>query len=324
MMGGVISLRSSPGKGSTFSVQLRLPLDDQAPAEPAPPAALGAFRMLVVDDNPVNLRVLSEQLRGLKIRFDCVSSAGDALRQLNQAHDEGDPYQVVITDYLMPGMDGEMLGRAIKAAPALAGTGLILITSSGPFGDRARFKDAGFAAVLTKPVKSSALLRALTDVCFAARPPDAIAACGAAAEASAAAQIGRAKHRVLLAEDNAVNQKVALRLLERLGCSVDVAASGSEAVEKYRAAPYDIVFMDCQMPLMDGYEATAAIRRLESAGAHIPIVALTANAMQGDRDVCLAQGMDDYIAKPINTGDLIRVLQRWLGQKTSEPETAVV
>jgi CheY-like chemotaxis protein len=276
-------------------------------------------RVLGVDDNPTNLFVLREQLNSWGLRNDSSSSSEDALKLLRAAKSAGNPYQIAILDQQMPIMDGEELGRTIKADAKLKNTVLVLLTSIGARGDAARMKQAGFSAYLTKPARASQLLSALITLLgnqkhassaqFVTR--HSVAEDRATIFPGEPAQpIFRA--RILIVEDNAVNQMLAARLLEKLGCRVDVAANGREAVEMVGLLPYDAIFMDCQMPEMDGFEATQEIRRREGSSVHRPIIAMTANAMQGDRERCLDAGMDDYVSKPIRKADLIEALERRL------------
>jgi CheY-like chemotaxis protein len=326
LMGGAIGISSAPGRGSTFWFTLRLPLDRTAPAGPRHAVDLTACRMLVVEDNEVNRRILREQLRSREIRFDIANSAMEALGLLRAACQSGDRYQAAMIDCMMPEMDGEMLGRAIKADPLLRDTRLIMLSSAGMRGDFARLRDAGFAAYLTKPVKPSLLFDTLAAVCDT-EPALSILAPQRLIEAEAA-NAEPPRYRILLAEDNIVNQKVAGKLLDKLRCRVDMAANGKEALEMWERLPYDLILMDWQMPEMDGLEATRAIREREDRGhedreskgkdkrTRIPIVAMTAGAMQGDRELCLAAGMDDYLSKPIKIADLRSVLDRWAGRST--------
>jgi signal transduction histidine kinase/CheY-like chemotaxis protein len=316
LMGGAIGISSAPGQGSTFWFTLRLPLDRTAPPGPLHAIDLTACRMLVVEDNEVNRRILREQLHSRQIRFDMANSAMEALALLRAAGQTGDRYQVAMVAYMMPEMDGEMLGRAIKADPLLRDTRLIMLSSAGMRGDFARLRDVGFAAYLTKPVKPSLLFDTLAAVCNP-NPPPSVPAPDRAIEsrpANAAASPKPPQYRILLAEDNIVNQKVAGKLLEKLHFSVDLASDGKEAVEMWEKFPYDLILMDCQMPEMDGLEATQAIRAREDEAkrSRIPIIAMTAAAMQGDRELCLAAGMDDYLSKPVKSTELQNVLDRWV------------
>jgi PAS domain S-box-containing protein len=336
LMGGTMSVESRAGEGSQFWMTLPLSLD-VPPEEAEPPHAdLSGARVLGVDDNPTNLFVLREQLNSWGLRNDMCSCAEDALRILRAAASAGDPYHIAVLDQQMPGMDGETLGGLIKAAPELQSTLLVMLTSLGLRGDAARMKALGFAAYLTKPTRQSQLLDALATVWSArskVKPAqlvtrhtlaEARAASPAAPPPQPEAQRNAAavRGRILVVEDNVVNQRVASRLLEKMGFRVDLAANGGEAVEMIELLPYDAVFMDCQMPEMDGYQATREIRNREGNGKHRVIIAMTANAMQGDREKCLAAGMDDYISKPIRAPDLAGVLTRHLPQFAASEKRA--
>jgi PAS domain S-box-containing protein len=328
LMGGTVGATSHVGTGSTFWFTLRLPLDREAPAPPMPRGDLRGVRILVVDDNEVNRRVLHEQITSWGMRNGGVATGPEALAVLRQAHAAGDPYRIAILDHQMPGMDGEQLAQAIKEDAALRETVLVMLTSTGQRADARRFLQAGFAAYLIKPVRQSQLLDAL-----ATSLGDHLRERGTGAKSRRTGaspsprdlpplEGGAVRARVLVAEDNIVNQRVAVRMLEKLGCRADVAANGKEAVEMLSLLPYDLVFMDCQMPEMDGLEATEAIRRQEAKppgesggaqpGGRTPICAMTANTMQGDREKCLEAGMDDYIGKPVKPQDLEAVLNRWV------------
>lgn len=326
LMGGAIAAKSRVGVGSTFWFTLRLPLQKQPPLPVAPRVDLARVRVLIVDDNSVNRLVLQEQLRGWKMRIGSSASSGEALRALRDASIADNPYQMAILDYQMPEMDGEMLGRAIKADPLLRNIQLVMLSSLGQEGDvRERLKKIGFAAYLVKPARQSDLLATLTDIWDAhchRRPIDLISDTSSSVaplEAQAVSNLDYsfAGTHVLLAEDNAVNQIVGATMLRNLGCEVDVAVNGREAAEMTKNFHYDIVFMDCEMPQMDGYEATAAIRR-QPHGKHVPIVAVTALAMQGDQERCLNAGMDDYISKPVKQEDFAAALCRWASDKINE------
>ena len=322
LMGGTVGATSRPGEGSTFWFTLCLPVDPEAPRAPfpLPTADLEGVRVLIVDDHEINRRVLQEQLESWNLRHQGVASGEEALAALRQAHRAGAPYHIALLDHRMPGMDGETLGRVIKADPELRETVLVLLASFGQRGDAERFLEAGFAGYLVKPVRQSHLMDALASVWGAGTQerPTVLVTRHTLAEAKSrgakpVAPTTRAelfRMRVLVAEDNVVNQRVAVRMLEKQGCRVDVAANGVEALEMLKALPYDLIFMDCQMPEMDGFEATAEIRRREKlSGHHVPIIAITANAMQGDRERCLEAGMDGYIAKPIEPEELRKALQ---------------
>ncbi|HXM94781.1 MAG TPA: response regulator [Candidatus Dormibacteraeota bacterium] len=319
LMGGRMGVESEVGEGSRFWFTLLLPVD-LTPTDTAPiDMDMTGVRVLSVDDNPTNLFVLREQLNSWGLRNDSSSSAADALKRLRAAQSAGDPYHIAILDQQMPTMDGEELARTIKADAKLKNTVLVLLTSNGVRGDAVRMKEAGFSAYLTKPSCESQLRNVLVTMWGnQKRAPSAqFVTRHSVAEGQAtifpgepAQPISRA--RVLIVEDNAVNQLVAARMLEKLGCRVDVAANGREAVEMVDLLPYDAIFMDCQMPEMDGFEATREIRRRERSSVHRPIIAMTANATQGDRERCLDAGMDDYISKPMRKADLTEALERHL------------
>ena len=324
LMGGAVGAESRLGKGSRFWLTLPLALDPEAPQkapnESLPTADLQGVRVLLVDDSKVNRRVMQEQLKGWGLQAECDGSGKRALAALRSAQLACDPFQIVLLDYRMPGMDGEAVARAIKADPVLRETLLVLLTSYGQRGDAKRFQEAGFAAYLVKPVRQSQLLDALAAVWRAraeGRPTELVTrhtlAEAYATEKASYGTRGRTNHaRVLVVEDNVVNQKVAVRMLEKLGCRADVAADGKEALEMLEILLYDLVFMDCQMPEMDGFEATAEIRRREGrSGGRLPIIGLTANAMQGDRERCLEAGMDDYITKPVLPENLRKAVERY-------------
>jgi CheY-like chemotaxis protein/HPt (histidine-containing phosphotransfer) domain-containing protein len=229
-------------------------------------------------------------------------------------------YDLAILDMLMPEADGFELARAIKSDPSIALIRLVMLTSLGERGDGAKARDAGIAAYLTKPVKQSQLFDCLTLVHNAAEMTDEPRKTSNLITRHALQEAKQMSHRlILLAEDNVVNQKVAVRQLQKLGYRADTVADGREAIEALGRIPYDLVFMDCQMPEMDGYEATAQIRLAEAGGStHTPIVAMTAHAMDGDREKCLAAGMDDYITKPIKVEELSRVLSAFLDRPKEE------
>jgi signal transduction histidine kinase/DNA-binding response OmpR family regulator len=319
LMGGRLGVTSQVGVGSTFCFSLHLPLVESISPAPILPEALVGIRALIVDDNPVNRRMLDEQVGRWGLCNDSVASGAEALEALHRAQSSGNPYQIAIVDYQMPEMDGEKLGKAIKADPTLRQTALILLTSVSQQMDRQHLIAAGFAAVLVKPVRALQLINALATVwgtqAINGRPEDAVAPTPTIphpiplVDPLTAGQPVRA--RVLLAEDNLVNQKLAVRMLEKLGCRVDVAANGREAVEMLTMLLYDVVFMDCEMPELDGYAATSEIRRREGASRHTPIIAMTAHAMAGDREKCLGVGMDDYLSKPVRIATLQEMLRRW-------------
>ena len=321
LMGGEIGVQSADGAGSTFWFTLPLPEDTSPAPEPIPSVALDGVHAIVVDDVPINVQVQTEFMKAWGMRVDAATSGAQALAMLQHAAKTGDPVRVALFDFLMPGMDGEMLAKAVREDPAIADIALILATSAAQRGDAERFHNGGFNAYLTKPFRPETLLRTLEAVLSGPRgwsesvpivtrhllnerqrpdsEPARLVPVRATTELRSSVNVPRTNvARVLLAEDNPVNQMVAVKMLERLGCRVDVAADGQEAVKMSERFPYDVIFMDVQMPIFDGLEATRRIR-LRPDGAKVRIVAMTANAMDGDRELCLAAGMDDYVSKPI-------------------------
>ncbi|MGB3635393.1 MAG: PAS domain S-box protein [Rubrobacteraceae bacterium] len=316
LMGGEIWVESEPGGGSTFCFTARFEkISTEAPSGPRPRADLRGLKALIVDDNATNRTVLRHQITPWGMRVDDAREGAEALDKLRSAAENGEPYDLALLDMQMPKMDGLELARAIKQNPSISKTRLVLVTSMGQRGDAEEAHSAGIEAYLTKPVRQSQLYDMLSIVMGAteaeAEPSDdnrPLVTTHTLKEAE-----GRSRARLLLAEDNEVNQKVAVRTLEKLGYRVDVSDDGAEAVEAVSRADYAAIVMDVQMPNMDGYAATVEIRRRESEeGGHIPIIAMTANALQGDREKALEAGMDDYIAKPVRAEELREVLGRWV------------
>ena len=308
LMGGAIGLESEPGRGSSF--WFTLPFENTS----GPPAAEPAggedsnIRALVVDDNAVNREIICRYLGTWRMRFESAASGEAALRSLIREAAGEDPFRLVIFDMQMPEMDGLMLVRAIQANPAIAGIKKVMMTSSGDFLSAKEIAAEGISVCLTKPVQPSALFDALNSAISGARakaPPEA------APPAPEEARPANKYFKVLIAEDNAVNQMVELKQLAKLGYRADVAADGLEVIAALKRGPYDLVLMDCQMPNMDGFQATAEILKMEEGRRHTPIIAMTANAMRGDRERCLAAGMDGYISKPVRLEQLAEVLAQW-------------
>jgi signal transduction histidine kinase/ligand-binding sensor domain-containing protein/DNA-binding response OmpR family regulator len=315
LMGGRIGVESEAGRGSTFWFELILDLGSpQAPDNAALMAAIATRRVLIVDDHETNRRILIHTLRRWGVRPQEAVSASAALRQLRDAALRFEPFDLAILDFNMPDMNGLELAEAIRADPACSGTTLFLLSSSLLHNERPRIERLGLMASFQKPVRQTALLRALQKIWA---PAGAVAAtAGAASPRALSVNLGRSG-RILIVEDNVTNQTLARKMVEKLGHRGEVAANGREALAVLDAPGregYDLILMDCQMPEMDGYEATREIRQREvGSGRHTPIVAMTANAVEGEREHCLAVGMDDYIAKPVKISVLVAVLQRWMG-----------
>jgi CheY-like chemotaxis protein len=305
MMGGRIWATSESERGSTFAFTIRLGVAEQAPEiVPARRTAVVGARVLAVDDNATNRRILQEVLCGWQMRPTLCVSGAEALVELERAAAAGEPYPLVLLDAHMPEMDGFTLASRIQQSPLLAGIRLVMLTSAGQTDDVARCRKLGIEAYLLKPIKQSDLLTTLLNALDAGRrlPP--------APEAATPAS-GPRVFRVLLAEDNVVNQKLGVRLLEKRGHTVVVAGNGREALEVLARESFDVILMDVQMPEMDGLEATAAIRADEArTRRHLPIIAMTAHAMKGDRERCLAAGMDAYVAKPIQPKELYEAIDQ--------------
>jgi PAS domain S-box-containing protein len=324
LMGGEVGVSSEEGAGSTFWFTARLGIaQDTAKTRPAPPIALRGQRIIIVDDNMTNRKVLMGQLSLCGMDAVCASSADEALSLMRHAAAAGRPFEVALLDHQMPGCDGATLGKTILAEHSLRGARLILLTSSGQRGDGRLFSDLGFAGYLLKPVTH----RDLTD-CL-------MMVLGTQAEgwrmstqpivtrhALRSQRVREAQHHILLAEDNIVNQKVACRILEKLGFRVDVAGDGQAAYEAWQSGRYHLILMDCQMPVMDGYETTRKIREQEAGRKRIPIIALTAHAMKGADNECRAAGMDAYLSKPIDKDQLEKSLHHWLSEAGDGSVTA--
>ena len=319
MMGGCIWVESAPGQGSTFHFTVRLGVAESCePTWPALPSTLADVRVLVVDDNATNRRILEEMLWGWRMRPTLAEGAHAALSLLEQAADAGTSFSLVLTDVNMPEMDGFDLVEEIRRHTQLSDTTIVMLTSAGQRGDAARCRQLGVAAYLTKPIGESELLDAILRV-LASNPQTK----GPALVTRHSLREEKRSLRILLAEDNEVNQKLAVRLLEKRGHRVAVANNGREALEWFERETFDVALLDVQMPEMDGFEATAAIRKRElTTRHHMPIIAMTAYAMQGDRERCLASGMDGYIAKPIQPRRLFEVLDEMVASSEPQVETS--
>ncbi len=313
LTGGEIGVESEPGEGSTFWFTAWLEKqNDAAGVAPVPLADLTGLRVLVVDDNATNRRILVRQTSFWGMTPVEAGSGALALQALRDAAGRGEPFDIALLDFNMPEMDGFELARAIKADDSVAPARLVLMPSFGQSGDAQAAREAGIAAYLMKPVRQSQLFD-----CLATVTGEAVLSAPQSAPPRLVTRHTRgesklsSRTRILVAEDNPVNQKVAARQLEKLGLRADAVANGLEALEAVAKIPYDIVLMDCQMPEMDGYAATAELRRREGAGRRTTVIAMTAHALEGDREKCLAAGMDDYLTKPVKIEELEEALARW-------------
>jgi len=316
LMGGEIGVDSVPGKSSRFWFTARLEKQPAAAtAAPVPQVQVEGLRVLIVDDNATNRKILIHQVAAWKM---IASEAEDGTRALEllRAAAPHAPYDIVLMDMHMPGMAGFELARTIKADLSIARVPLVLMPSFGQRGDAQIAREIGIAGYLPKPVHQSQLFDCLVTVLdrsgVGAIPANAPTPTPLVTRHTLREQEARAQKLILVAEDNIVNQKLVALQLEKMGYRADVVANGLEAVEALTRIPYDLVLMDCQMPEMDGYEATAAIRLREGQSTHIPIIAMTASALEGDRERCLAAGMSDYLSKPARPDDLRAMLARWL------------
>ena len=319
LMGGQIGLESQLGKGTRFWVDLMLPEVPDAALAPAPIPRLGGLRVLVVDDSPTHLDILKTQLAGWGMAVTGAASGELALRAMHGAVSAGAPFELAIVDRQMPLMDGLQLARAIQTSQALAKTLLVMLGSSHAAGTAGEPEQAAKLRCVDKPIRQAQLHEAIASSLATGHG----AAPAVPAVADPEAPLPRAatlRGKALLAEDNIVNQMVAQAMLASLGLAVEIANNGQEALLLATAQAFDIVLMDCQMPILDGYQATALLRQREAQDGRgrLPVIALTANAMDGDRDQCLAAGMDDYLAKPYTRIQLEQVLDRWLRPLAAE------
>jgi PAS domain S-box-containing protein len=325
MMGGEVGVESAAGQGSEFWFTVRLGKQPEgARTQICLRVDLRGVRALIVDDNATSREILTTRMTFWGMRPSEAEDGPGALQALYRALEEGDPFRVAVIDMRTPGMDGETMGRTIQADERLAGTRMVMLTSIGFRGDARYFEEIGFAAYATKPIRPVELMGMLS-LALTERSGTGPEARSIATRHSAREKLnpfaGR-NARILLVEDNITNQQVALGILKKFGLRADAVADGAEAVKALESIPYDLVLMDVQMPVMDGLEATRQIRSPESGVPNhdVPVIAMTAHALQGDRERCIEAGMNDYVSKPVSPRTLAEVLARWLPEKKDELE----
>jgi two-component system, sensor histidine kinase and response regulator len=316
LMGGLIWVESEEGRGSRFHFTTRFGIGEKAVGVvAASPERLRGLGVLVVDDNRTNRRILEGLLGRWEMKPVSSDSGQEALARLREAWEAGEPFELVLTDVHMPEMDGFRLVELIRERPELAPATIMMLTSAGQRGDAARCRELGVAAYLTKPIRQSELREAILNVLGQLEQEGQARLL--TRHSLREAGTSKTSLRVLLAEDNPVNQRLVIRLLEKSGHRVAVANNGLEVLAALDKESFDLVLMDVQMPEMDGFEVTAAIREKEKGdGTHQQIIALTAHAMKGDRERCLIAGMDGYLPKPVGSKELSDLLDGWIQLRT--------
>ena len=320
LMGGTLECESQPGQGSTFffSIELERSPQKEKKKRLANTVDLEGCRVLIIDDNATNRDILVRQTASWGMHSHSAGGGEEGIGLLTDAQRQGEPFDLVILDRDMPEMDGMTAARQIKTTPAIADTPMIMLTSVGLRGDASTAQKCGISAYLTKPVRQSDLNTTLVNV-IGSDP--ACEDSELVTQHSIAEELRRFDLHVLVAEDNSTNQEVAQGMLRKLGCRVDLVSNGREALNAFSRYAYDLVFMDCQMPVLDGYQATADIRRQEKnkgVNQHTPIIALTAHALEGDKQKCIEAGMDDYMSKPFRSEEMLAMIERWAGDRPAD------
>jgi two-component system, sensor histidine kinase and response regulator len=322
-MQGEIWVESIPQKGSCFHFTAALGVSSETRqiANLAEAISLAGIRVVVVDDNLTNRRILADMLWGWGMLPSPAASGPEALAHLRRGVQRGQPFSLVLTDVHMPEMDGFELVKRIQASPELPKAVILMLTSGDRGDDIGRCRKLGVSAYLTKPVRRAELHAAIVSaIATEARPGTRTAAPNGGTPDRTQTERADSSFHILLTEDNAVNQRVALRILEKGGHRVAIAENGRVALRMLEEQPFDLILMDVQMPEMDGFEATALIREKEKrSGQHIPIIAMTAHAMAGDRERCLAAGMDNYISKPVTASALLGLVAQYGGKPSPVP-----
>jgi len=336
LMGGTIQVESTAGEGSLFSLTLPLTRQPDPHLSPAPLASLEGIRICFVDDNATNQMILEHYAQAWGMQYVSASTGTEALTLLQEAAEKHEPYQLAILDQYMPDTDGWALSKMIQSHPQLASLSLVLLTSLGQRGEAQKAQDAGFVGYLTKPIHQRHLHQCLAMVLGRVEHSPDISHASIMTRHRVLENLSHMDTQILLVEDNLVNQKVAVRMLQKLGYQVDVASNGREALTVYHTKPYALILMDCQMPELDGFETTREIRKREASlgnsqiemtddenrnsldasreTLHVPIIAMTANAMKGDRERCLEAGMDDFLPKPVKLEELAQRIDGILNQ----------
>jgi signal transduction histidine kinase/HPt (histidine-containing phosphotransfer) domain-containing protein len=319
LMGGTIGLQSEPGSGSTFWFTATFRKQPASHQELTIQARLKGVHVLIADHNDASGHLIAEHLAAWGMRSELVNSATEAMAALRSAEASGDRFALALIDIQLSEMDGLAVARAIKSEPALAATRLLGIYSLGGRPAESQMKGSGMAALLAKPIKQSQLFNTLTAMMAAPSADATVPSLPPSQRRRPVREIKsripealRVRTRILLVEDNLVNQQVAMRMLERMGYKADAVENGREALESLAQRDYDVVLMDCQMPEMDGYSATSEFRRREGSSRRTTIIGITAHALPGDREDCLKAGMDDYLAKPVTPQDMVETIDRWV------------